>query len=294
MIASRLGRSHGPLRIAHELRSRIVTPVSQSRHLHNVPPLTHGTSFQENGVPSLLSRDGFDIAWTQYQAHMVDNLNRLTQGTSDENTATKHLLLTHARQPDKAALFNYASMAHNNHFFFNCLSPKDTDMSSQLNSDLSRDFSSVDTLRREFIATANAMFGPGFVWLVKTRDLGTTFRLLTTYLAGSPYPGAHYRRQSVNMTTQNQDSAKKLSQADFERQNNVQNAVGTFGPTSKQPELGAGGIDLMPVLCVNTWEHVWLRDYGVRGKMEYLEAWWNRIDWGVVGNNADAALGRRR
>jgi len=31
---------------------------------------------------------------------------------------TKNLLLKYARQADKASLFNYASMAHNNHFFF--------------------------------------------------------------------------------------------------------------------------------------------------------------------------------
>jgi hypothetical protein len=42
-------------------------------------------------------------------------------GTPDESTSTKNLAIKFARQPDQAATFNYASMAHNNHFFFKCL-----------------------------------------------------------------------------------------------------------------------------------------------------------------------------
>jgi hypothetical protein len=47
------------------------------RSLHSVPPLTH--NFQE-GVPGLLSPNGFDMAWTQYQNLMVEKLNVLTAG----------------------------------------------------------------------------------------------------------------------------------------------------------------------------------------------------------------------
>ena len=47
-------------------------------------------------------------------------------GTPDEGDTAKSLLIKHARQPEKAALFNYASMAHNNHFFFSGIaSPSD-------------------------------------------------------------------------------------------------------------------------------------------------------------------------
>ena len=42
-------------------------------------------------------------------------------GTVDHNATSKTLAIKYARQADKAALFNYASMAHNNHFFFSGL-----------------------------------------------------------------------------------------------------------------------------------------------------------------------------
>lgn len=40
---------------------------------------------------------------------------------------TKELVEKYSKRPEMASLFNYASMAHNNHFFFNCLVNSHTD-----------------------------------------------------------------------------------------------------------------------------------------------------------------------
>lgn len=201
-------------------------------------------------------------------------------GTNFEGQETKSLVLDFARNPAMAYAFNIASMAFNNHFFFRGInsnpdvqSQPSTNMRNQIN----KDFSSVDTLRETFLTTAEAMFGPGFVWLVQTNDsqLGS-FRILPTYLAGSPLSGAHHRRQSHDLNTHNADSYEAL------------NKVGTFGSAAKQnigPKKPLGGVDVIPLMCVNTWEHVWLPDYGVRGKRKFLEAWWDKIDWSVVEQN---------
>lgn len=45
--------------------------------MHHVPPLAHDF---RNGVPGLLSPEGFDIAWTQYMTLMMEKLNALTAG----------------------------------------------------------------------------------------------------------------------------------------------------------------------------------------------------------------------
>lgn len=60
------------------------------------------------------------------------------------------------------------------------------------------------------------------------------------------------------------------------------------GTGNKVARVAPGGVDVIPLLCLNTWEHVWLSDYGIRGKMGYVEAWWNRINWAVVANHATA------
>lgn len=194
----------------------------------------------------------------------------------------KDILITYARDPAAASLFNHASMAWNNHQFFATLSPSPTPPSTQLVSVLSKSFgneNSLENLRATMIATANAMFGPGFVWLVKRRaeSLARTnpeFAILTTYIAGSPLPGAHYRKQE-------QDSNTALR-------------AGSFGAMSGQgPKIAPGGANIEVMLGVNTWQHVWLRDYGFGGKKQYLENWWDSVDWKVVEDNAQLEQRRR-
>ena len=69
-------------------------------------------------------------------------------------------------------------------------------------------------------------------------------------------------------------------------------AAGSFGSTSlfpgKESKIAYGGADLDILLGVNTWQHVWLMDYGVGGKKQFLEGWWQAIDWEVVESNWQA------
>ncbi|OAL06836.1 manganese and iron superoxide dismutase [Phaeosphaeriaceae sp. SRC1lsM3a] len=260
-----------------------------TRSIYGMPTLLNEADLQEKGVPGLFTPKGFRVAWTEYQQHMVDELNASTSGTHYENQDPKSLVIEFARDPTRAYLFNVASMAFNNHFFFRGIS-SDPNVTSQPSTDLTAqirsDFSSLDTLKETFLDTADAMFGPGFVWLVQTNDtqLGN-LRILPTYLAGSPLSAAHYRRQSQDLNTHNADSYQAL------------NAVGAFGNAAKQnkaPKKPLGGVDVVPLMCVNTWEHVWLDDYGVKGKRQFLEAWWNKIDWDHVGQNATITPRSRR
>src|SRR5438034_8780394 len=85
---------------------------------------------------------------------------------------------------------------------------------------------------------------------------------------------------------ENADGISKLRQM---------NPVGSMGPYSNQRVLAPGGIDIHPILCVNTWEHVWLRDWGVGGKAGFLEAWWDKVNWEEVAQNyKEASLNKSR
>ncbi len=159
--------------------------------------------------------------------------------------------------------------------------PFSSPIPDNLKTRIEEDFSSVEALKAEFINTANAMFGPGFVWLVSTEKFN--IRILVTYIAGSPYAGAHYRKQTVDMATRDASAIGAASGMAWAQQQPVSNNVGSYGPHSgKQKAVSPGGLEVLPLLCVNTWEHVWLRDYGIGGKKEYLERWWDRINWEEV------------
>ena len=148
--------------------------------------------------------------------------------------------------------------------------------------------SSLSTLRETFIATAAAMFGPGFTWLIKHNTTGK-LSILNTYLAGSPFPGAHHRGQHVDAASTPGSSlpgalpAWQISGARYAGQPGL--TAGAMGAWSKK-QLAPGGVELDVLMCVNTWEHCWLMDWGIGGKRGYLEAWWDSIDWGVVEANA--------
>ncbi|KAM3543466.1 hypothetical protein ARSEF1564_003613 [Beauveria bassiana] len=278
MFRSRL-RTSG-LALAQSLRPSttsttctFVAPLA-ARSMHHVPNLTHDFS---NGIPTLMSPGGFSIAWSEYMAFTVEKLNALTAGTELEDKDTKTIALMTAREPNQAPIFNYASMAHNNHFYFQGIAPAPVAMPEKLRVDIEASFSSVETLRREMVLTASAMFGPGFVWLVKAGP--GAYRVVSTYLAGSPYPGAHWRAQSTDMNTVgDQGSARSW----FRTQT---------GPQHRGGNLPPGGIELQPLLCLNTWEHAWLLDWGhgaggQGGKAAFAEAWWGIVDWELVSNRA--------
>ncbi|GJC84160.1 37S ribosomal protein S26, mitochondrial [Colletotrichum liriopes] len=250
------------------------TMQMQQRSLHYVPQLAH--DFKQ-GVPGLLSADGYDMAWNQYMTVVLDKLNALIAGTDLEQRDVKQILLASAQDPSQAPIFNHASMAHNTHFFFKHITPDPKPMPESLAAELTHSFSSIETLRREMILTASAMFGPGFVWLVKAGH--QDYRVLTTYLAGSPYPGAHWRLQGTDMNTVGLGGSANHF---FQRNAAAQR------PGQKPP----GALEAVPLLCLNTWEHTWLRDYGlgvggVGGKKAFAEAWWEVIDWEAVKNTAD-------
>lgn len=285
-------------------------PVAASRFLarrdlHTVPGLSIAGSPSTEGIRGLLSEDGFNLAYTQYMQFATEKLNALTAGTELEQTPTRQIINRTAREPSQAPIFNYASMLHNNHFFFDTLKAREepttqqreageepqNPIPAQLKTSLEASFSSMETLRLEMSAIANSMFGPGFVWLVKVRK-AESYRILTTYLAGSPYSDAHWRRQPIDANTIEGPSSSEKSGLAAEYLDRSGLGAGTSTSGSQwNKNLAPGGIDVTPILCLNTWEHVWLRDYGIGaggfgGKRAFVDNWWHCIDWEKVTNLA--------
>lgn len=165
-------------------------------------------------------------------------------------------------------------------------------MNGKLKEQIIKNFGSIETLKWEMLETASAMFGPGFVWLVK--DFENKYSILATYLAGSPYPKANYRLQRADVQFDLPEKMPENISDHLKRiyANQATNSVGGFGLHSKEPRTPPGAPQsLTPILCVNVWQHVYLPDYGVRpeirgGKPRYLENWWNKIDWKIVSQRA--------
>lgn len=167
--------------------------------------------------------------------------------------------------------------------------PDPAPMRPELAKYIENSFSSLESFRSTFIATANGMFGPGFVWLMKKPS--NELAILTTYIAGTPYPGANHRRQPVDMnnvttnilptaapfTIYKQTEAIKTLVKDHA---SYAGHAGAFGPQSENASQWLiGDANMEPLLAVSTWEHTFMPDWGAWGKREFLEKWWDKIDW---------------
>lgn len=65
-------------RVGKSLGLGLRTTVNARRCLHRVPALPHDYS---QGVPNLMSRSGFQIAWTENMSMLLEKLNALTVGS---------------------------------------------------------------------------------------------------------------------------------------------------------------------------------------------------------------------
>lgn len=197
----------------------------------------------------------------------MDQIHEQVAETGYHDKSPYQLHTEFSRQPEHANLYNITAMAHFNHFFFDSLAKEKVEVPDQLARMIDEGFSSLDNLRQEMLENGAAIFGNGFVWLLK--EGGTPpgkmppLRILCTYNAGSPYSEAYRMRQSRDMAT---------------------GYAGAVGPYSRsgQQQFAPNALKGVPILCLNVWQHMYVPDYGVLGKNTYLAAWWERIDWNKV------------
>jgi Fe-Mn family superoxide dismutase len=269
------------------------TPSSSNSGIFDLPLLLepNDSLLINKGIPGLYSPQGFAASWTDWQSHLVDGLNKRVveapPGSTRQTAMMRNLIRAHARSSDglSPAIFNYASSAWNNEFFFRGLNYGLEDESAEVPKGLltllELDFFSMSNLKEEMLGHAASMFSGGFVWLVRhtrtTRSSGRNaaghhaFSILRTYASGSPLPEAHFRVQ--------------LKEGTYD------STLGTQGSKSRQWATDIaeqGTLDVWPVLGVSVWEHSYMTDYGVRGRDEYLDKWWNSINWDTVAREVDS------
>lgn len=259
--------------------TRTIARGTIRRSLHSVPTLRLTTP-EENGVPGLYTPQAYKTAWTDYQAHVIENLNRVSAETEYESLPLVKTIAQTARQPENASLYNFAAQAFSNHFFFDSLTVAGGEPAPSISSipklrhEVEQSFSSIESFEEHFQATATALLGSGWVWLVL--DGAQKLRILTTYNAGTPFDFA--RLQQADPNTGLLPSSSSSSSAASGRDEN-QFALYTSMKRS---------YSLTPVLCCSVWEHSYLPDYGF-DKAAYVKAWMQAVDWGKVQSRIEEA-----
>ncbi|EMG47948.1 hypothetical protein G210_1580 [Candida maltosa Xu316] len=189
------------------------------------------------------------------------------QEDSYNNVLTK----THSKDPKKLLrdpnwhVFHYASMAHNNHFFFEQLTNAEdaalTKPSRFLMEKLMhQDVLDVHQLREKMLNLAENSYGQGWIFLVETSDKKLKF--LNCMNDGTPYTYLKSHLLDLN---------GGINESNYQ-----------FLETMKQKALNDEKDYNLPILAINYWDYMYINDYGVTGKSEYLSKLWDHINWNVV------------
>lgn len=112
----------------------------------------------------------------------VDKTNAAIEGT-DLADASLDQIIAKAHETGNAGLFNASAQVFNHDFFWHCMSPDATEPSAELSAALTNTFGSVDGFKETFAAKAAAVFGSGWLWLVKD---GSELKIIETKDAGTP------------------------------------------------------------------------------------------------------------
>lgn len=246
------------------------------RGLHQLPNI--GLDVRK-GIPGLLSPRGLELAWFEYQTHLLSQINIHLEERPElkkcDDMMTLHQTCLNSSESGLSRLASLTGQAYNNEFFFRSLlkdgsinpdakigrtsrvlddlkpdtsldsisTPEEARVAGHAYDSIVRDqsFGSMSAFKESFIARGDAIFGNGAVWFVSTKEESG---ILNTYGWGTP-----------------------LSRNDVD---------------SSPASIISSPVNVssvFPVLGINLWEHVYITDYGVAGKRRFLLNAFDCIDW---------------
>ncbi|APC96278.1 superoxide dismutase [Francisella frigiditurris] len=135
--------------------------------------------YAEDALAPVISKETIEYHYGKHHQTYVTNLNKLVAGSEFEGQRLEDII-----RSSSGGLFNNAAQVYNHTFYWNCLTPKKTEPSSQLKASLIEVWGSVDKFKEEFAAAAVATFGSGWAWLVKNSE--GKLEIVTTSNAGCP------------------------------------------------------------------------------------------------------------
>lgn len=277
------------------ISSRHLARTAQ-RALHTVAEMHHLN--REMGIPGLLSPKGLDIAWFQYQQHLVDQLNQLTQNTGLEDLTAFQIIqeLPNNRevdlsQPGPRMLYQIAAQVYNNEFFFQSLKESTKASSAKVAEPTAEELRFVDISKTVQNTTPDLTGVASSAAVDAAQAAGSTSfsvespaTTFENYIRSSFDSFLSFRELFINKADAMFGAGNVwLVQDPVERMLFVVNTYNSGTPFDKKlrppSEMESS---LIPLLNMNTWEHVYLHDYGFSGKRRFIENAFDCINWSVV------------
>lgn len=142
---------------------------------HTLPVLPYPL----DALEPYISKETLDYHYNKHHQTYLNNLNKLIVDSTFANLSLEELVLQ-ATGP----ILNNAAQVWNHSFYWHCLSPQQTTISSTLSSALTKYFGSVAQFKQQFTQAAITVFGSGWAWLVKNHN--GDLAIVQTSNAGNP------------------------------------------------------------------------------------------------------------
>ncbi|KAK9896219.1 manganese and iron superoxide dismutase [Cystobasidium minutum MCA 4210] len=273
----------------------------QRSQIHTAPRLPYDI---ESGLPPFLSSKAVKGTAIEWQQGNLNKLNDLIRGTKHENKSVAQTVIDAAKSPSDALIFGHASEALNNGYFLSCLTPSQDQEKSLENSPikqaLENNFGSATSFINHFSSYAMGMFGTGYVWLVMdgVDNLAVvgTYGSGTMLVQGSVQPA---KAAELNALAGSVDAAPSNEQPAAPSASG--SSTGSLGAALNKargrsystssvlqalafPERHARENEerfksIHPLLCLSLHPHVYIPDYGIWGKEEYIRNFWGNVNW---------------
>jgi superoxide dismutase, Fe-Mn family len=122
--------------------------------------------YEIESLTPFLSKETLEYHYGKHHQTYVTNLNKLTDGKPEASKSLEDLIRT-----AKGGIFNNAAQVWNHAFYWNCLKPQGGgEPSGAIAEAINASFGSFEEFKTFFSNAATALFGSGWVWLVKDED----------------------------------------------------------------------------------------------------------------------------
>ncbi len=117
--------------------------------------------YSKENFGDFLSPTTFDFHYGKHHQTYINNLNTLIKGNEFENAELYDII-----KKSSGGLFNNAAQVYNHDFYWDCIAPKATQISTELANAINADFGSLEGFKEKFLQAATTLFGSGWCWLV--------------------------------------------------------------------------------------------------------------------------------
>ncbi|GMM51100.1 mitochondrial 37S ribosomal protein [Starmerella bacillaris] len=265
------------------------------RRFHQVPNIGLDSA---NGIKGLLSPEGLQIAWFDYQTSLLNRINesldKIPELKKFDDLLSLHRACIHSGDPALKSLASLSGQAFNNEFFFKSLR---TEGSVNKNATFKEDSRHVDI-------SQEVLNMPRFTPAPEISETDTSY-----FVKSTPHPAYDaitsdhaFRSVSVFRESLIDRGASMIGNGAVWLVSSSQNSgiLNTYGwgtPLSQEHENDvasqvvspANTLSVYPVLGINLWEHIYLKDYGVAGKRKFMENCFDCIDWSVIDERIEEA-----